>query len=191
MRPTVLDFRSPKERTPDAYYPSQTFTGKSLFNRASPRKTSLPLSKRFPQYDIESKKTGYRVGPGAYTCPALSNGIPRIKGTHVYKTYSGDKQTGDNTFYYIGNHLVRDTRFPSTSPDWNKRMKRRTLSGDTSPTLDSENDKSPWFIRKKNSARETEAARSRSCKKNGKSPYMSSPFKKDSPQKPNNRVKIN
>ena len=65
MRPTLLDFRSPKERTPAPYKPMVTRDGSTLSssNDKSPR---IGKGQRFRQYKINAKNTGYMVGPGTY-----------------------------------------------------------------------------------------------------------------------------
>ena len=57
MRPTDLGFRSPKEKTPDAYYPQVTSNGKCLgFSRRNIHE-SFSTSRRFQQYDIDARRT--------------------------------------------------------------------------------------------------------------------------------------
>jgi hypothetical protein len=61
----MLNFRSPKERTPGPYSPGVTCDGRNLFE--SPRiRTSIPNDRRFRHYDEHTKKTGFMVGPGSY-----------------------------------------------------------------------------------------------------------------------------
>ena len=63
MRPTDLQFRSPKEKTPDPYTCRVTNSGKLLFNYKSPPKSSFGRDKRFRSYDIDAKRLGIYLGP--------------------------------------------------------------------------------------------------------------------------------
>jgi len=105
MRPTNLGFRSPKERTPEYYDPIVSFDGKQL--NFSPSKTkSVRTSKRFMQYDIDAKRTGYRVGPGTYNLPK-----PHIKGGALMRPFSAGRDVSNNAYYYVGDHLVYESAF--------------------------------------------------------------------------------
>jgi hypothetical protein len=106
MRPTELNFRSPKEKTPDAGYPVVTFDGRKLGYTNASIKTNLPQSTRFKQYEIEAKRTGYRVGPGAYNNNPKEIGRTRSRGTPVYKEFHGGKDVTNNGYFFYGNHLV-------------------------------------------------------------------------------------
>ena len=110
MRPTELNFRSPKEKTPDAGNPAVTFDGRKLAFIPNSVKGSLPLSRRFPQYDYEAKKTGYRVGPGTYNSQVIEIGRSKSKGP-VYKDYHGGKDVSNNGYFFYGNHLVFEPAF--------------------------------------------------------------------------------
>lgn len=105
MRPTFLQFRSPKEKTPDFYDIRVSSNGSALgcLNNKSP---TFSRAKRFQQYDDEAKKTGFRIGPGSYK--SLSPG--RTRGVFMYKALHGLK--GDqNECFYVGNILVREPNF--------------------------------------------------------------------------------
>ena len=73
MRPTLLGFRNPKEKTPDAIPVTLTNKGISLNFRSSSinkRGTNLPLSVRFPNKEV-GEQSSYAVstsftGPGSY-----------------------------------------------------------------------------------------------------------------------------
>lgn len=66
MRPTLLHFRSPKERTPDAYYPEITIDGDRLLKVSKRPRSSFGTSQRFRQYEENSKRLGFMLGPGSY-----------------------------------------------------------------------------------------------------------------------------
>ena len=109
MRPTDLGFRSPKEKTPDAYYPQVTSNGKCLgFSRRNIHE-SFSTSRRFQQYDIDARRTGYRIGPGSYDSSFLAT--KSVRGGPVYKAFHGGKDVSNNGYYYIGNQLMFDPAF--------------------------------------------------------------------------------
>lgn len=110
MRPTNLGFRSPKEKTPDAYYPLVTNNGKSLGFSSKTIKGTFSQSRRFTQYELDAKRTGYRIGPGCYTDCPLEITKPK-RGGPVYKAYHGGKDVTNNGYFYIGNSLVFDPAF--------------------------------------------------------------------------------
>lgn len=99
MRPTCLNFRSPKERTPDPYDITITCTGSSI-KSPNKRTPSFSRDKRFKQYEYEAKKTGYLIGPGSY----LFSSIPRIKGGVRYKPFHIKKNP--NELIYVGQSLL-------------------------------------------------------------------------------------
>ena len=111
MRPTDLNFRSPKEKTPDARYPVVTFDGRSLAYASFSTKGSFSQSKRFTQYDVEAKKTGYRVGPGAYNNVVEEICRSKSRGTPIYKDFHGGKDVTNNGYFFYGNHLVFEPSF--------------------------------------------------------------------------------
>ena len=110
MRPTLLNFRSPKERTPAPYNPSLTCDGRNLF--ATPRKGgSFSNERRFRDYDISAKKTGYMVGPGAYKDDERTISKKTIKGGAPYRNFHKNKPVETNAYYFIGNSVVYDPDF--------------------------------------------------------------------------------
>lgn len=77
MRPTMLMFRSPKERTPEFYAPRITNDGhllgyKSVKNQRKGRSkrvrvtTSLSKQERFLDYKYLASITSKKLGPGTY-----------------------------------------------------------------------------------------------------------------------------
>ena len=166
MRPTELNFRSPKEKTPDAGNPCVTFDGRKLAFIPGSTKGTLPLGRRFAQYDNEAKKTGYRVGPGAYDSQVIGIGRSKSKGP-VYKDYHGGKDVSNNGYFFYGNHLVFEPAFvmksrsvrnnqecavdasqlltrPQTSNSFYRSSKRSNKSSRPASA------KSPYMIRSKN-----------------------------------------
>ena len=131
MRPTFLQFRHPKERTPDPYDPQITYNGGALgYTRT--KSPTIGRGKRFFQYDIEAKKTGYMVGPGSYQ----NLNADKIKGGCPYKPLYGAK--GDiKDCYYVGNILVlgsteKVTR--KTDSEWHKQDQPRPSSSLSKPS---------------------------------------------------------
>ena len=106
MRPTFLQFKSPRERTPDPALPMTTCDGRSLSKTPPRSRPTLPQSKRFPQYEEDAKKTGFSVGPGRYNKDQTDLGKHASPGAPVYREFHANKDVGCNGFYYAGNHLV-------------------------------------------------------------------------------------
>lgn len=105
MRPTLLGFRSVKEKTPPSYEYNSTYDGRTV-SFASPKgnnkRSSFSLERRFIAYDIISRRTGYRVGPGSYS-PELYK--EKIKGGSPYKDFHNKLKTDNNGYYMVGNSL--------------------------------------------------------------------------------------
>ena len=104
MRPTSLEFRSPKEKTPAGYLPKLNYVGQSLsFNSPKSKNEHFTFStaKRFSQYATESTKTGYHLGPGAYSPDMYKT---RVKGSPLYKR--PHKAMGNNGYFYVGDQLM-------------------------------------------------------------------------------------
>lgn len=112
MRPTELNFRSPKEKTAEFSLPVVTNQGNILFEIASSKKKpNFSKCRRFPNYEESAKITGYMVGPGSYHMDQHSIAKSHIKGTHVYKNYYRMKDPTNNGYIFIGNHLMFDANF--------------------------------------------------------------------------------
>jgi hypothetical protein len=125
MRPTFLQFRSPKEKTPDPYDSRVTYNGKILDYTRS-KSPCFSRGKRFKQYDVEAKKTGYMVGPGSYNNILIA----KAKGGYVYKPLYGPKGNVKNCFY-VGQILVSNTNDNAsrrTDTDWTKSQNSRPSS---------------------------------------------------------------
>ena len=109
MRPTDLHFRSPKEKTAEFLYPILTADGRNVsLNKGNRIKGSFSTSRRFPQYDEHAKKTGYRVGPGAYNINQSSIGKAVIKGTPSYHKNHAGKDLTNNGYIFVGNSVLFD-----------------------------------------------------------------------------------
>jgi len=67
MRPTNLNFRSPKERTGEYYDPQLAHDGKRIkFSFTEPTRSTFSKQKRFLQYKIEGERTSAILGPGSH-----------------------------------------------------------------------------------------------------------------------------
>ena len=70
MRPTNLQYRSPKQKTPCHYDNCMTHQGHPLAfpvqTQGKSKKRSFPSEQRFRQYDQWARVTGNFVGPGTY-----------------------------------------------------------------------------------------------------------------------------
>jgi hypothetical protein len=117
MRPTCLQFRSPKERTPDPYEIRVTCNG-SWLGCCKGSSPSFGRDKRFRQYEEGAKKTGARIGPGSYS--VLSRG--KVRGGPVIRPDCSKK--GNDECIYVGQSLVRDVSLPNKS-GYLKQYKRK------------------------------------------------------------------
>ena len=169
MRPTELNFRSPKEKTPDAGLPIVTFDGRLLSFAPSYLKGNFSQSKRFTQYETEAKRTGYRVGPGAYNNIKQEIGRSKSKGTPIYKEFHGGKDVTNNGYFFFGNQLVFEPSFV---------MKIRSVKNNKDVRVDASQllirpNTSYNFYKDTPSKRSSKSTRPASAK----SPYMTRPRK--------------
>ncbi|CAG9327742.1 unnamed protein product [Blepharisma stoltei] len=219
MRPTDLGFRSPKERTPDFYNPQVTCDGRSLSTTPTKGHQDFPISKRFMQYEVEARRTGFRVGPGAYDANYNTIGRLKVKNTPVYKQLHAAKDTSNNGYYYIGNHIVFDPRFVSKNkqpsivdPNWKVDINAVLTEYSSRPTTASTHERkekdispyttksSPWFMkdglttptprRELIDNSSEEKSRPRSARKiRPKSPYLNSSTQSSSKKENRNGVR--
>jgi hypothetical protein len=114
MRPTDLQFRSPKEKTPDAYFPRVTHDGRKLeFSPPKRRRledrlrSSFSYERRFTWYKEALNRTGEGLGPGSYK-PHKKRSFSRdTRGTPLYRPFVAHIGDG-RTHYYSNGHLVSD-----------------------------------------------------------------------------------
>lgn len=110
MRPTELQLRKPRDRTPDFYDTKVTCSGRSLglLQKSISSMGSLSKEKRFFFYDKQKQKTLPSVGPGSYNNSdhntIASNSLKRC--IVQYRQYNID--TYNNDCYMVGNHLIVD-----------------------------------------------------------------------------------
>lgn len=111
MRPTLLQFRSPKERTPDPYDTTVTPDGRTLSFRSTKgesRGTSLPLERRFRYYDDEFRKTGFMIGPGSYNIGNLNIENSKLPKGCLYKPFHNNRDASNNAYFMVGDLLLYD-----------------------------------------------------------------------------------
>lgn len=126
MRPTNLGFRSPKERTAEFNLPQVTHDGRSLAFVQQNLHPNLPLTRRFPQYEIAARRTASQVGPGSYNLRKASGFEWSIAGTPIIRPYLALRDPSSNCYYFIGNQMVYDASFTK------KRKKLNSLTFDIS-----------------------------------------------------------
>jgi hypothetical protein len=121
MRPTLLEFRSTKEKTPPYYVYKNSYDGR-IIDFKSPKgdckRSSFSLERRFIAYDILAKKTGYRVGPGAYS---PENYKSRIISGSPYRENHCKRQTDNNGYFMVGNCLEFE---PGLLPSSKKKLQK-------------------------------------------------------------------
>ena len=112
MRKTQL--WSNKEMTPEFYNPRVTYDGRYTEIVTPKRNATMGRSKRFVQYEHESRRMGNEVGPGTYQQFHRSIEGSRIKGTPVYKKFYRQRDLNDNWYFYINESYRKSTHFRST-----------------------------------------------------------------------------
>ena len=98
MRPTLLNFRSPKEKTPFWLDPKITYDGRNLsFSspKGSGKTSTFSNEKRFSWYK-NTQGGGFRVGPGSYSPLCLRNGKERVPNGIPYKKLHIAQETEKN-----------------------------------------------------------------------------------------------
>ena len=127
MRPTLLQFRSTKEKTPLSYDFKSTYDGRSVAFRSpkgDSKRSSFNCEKRFVAYDVLAKRTGYRVGPGSYSQELYR---PRIRSGSPYRQYHLEKNTSNNGYFFVGDSLQFEPSMTlnttKKNPDDNQVMK--------------------------------------------------------------------
>ena len=108
MRPTCLQFRSPKEATPGPYKPTITSRGKKLSFEIPANRCTFGVSNRFREYEILAKRSGSFVGPGSYVTNKLDISKSKLKGGCMYRPFHDDLNLQDNSYFYVGDHLVHE-----------------------------------------------------------------------------------
>jgi len=108
MRPTCLNYRSPKEQTGEYLTPQVTSNGSrsTLGGVYYPEsKSTFSRGQRWGHIDHIARRTSYLIGPGCYQVPISTN-----KGISVVmrpESIIYSDQTNDKDYMYVGNTLVR------------------------------------------------------------------------------------
>lgn len=103
MRPTNLNFRHPRESTPDPYDVIVTTNGMPLFESKTRVKANFSTSERFKQ--IKSDKSSFWRGPGSYDMSYMNIGKDRPGKVHIYRPQYLPGIAQGNYNYY-GNSLI-------------------------------------------------------------------------------------
>ena len=134
MRPTYLQFRSPKEATPGPYNPTVTKRGKRLCYERLANKCTFGVSERFREYEILAKRSGCFVGPGTYAANTLDISKSSLVGGCVYRQFHDDLDVQDNGYFYVGNHLVYEPRMSMRSRQRSVRSRLDTPEASKRPS---------------------------------------------------------
>jgi hypothetical protein len=106
MRPTYLQFRSPKEQTGEFLNVSMTSDGKALkFADKTPLKSTFPRGERWQHIKDIACRTSHKVGPGCYKFPITTN---KGRGPKITR----DTMTSSSAweYLYVGDALLRKER---------------------------------------------------------------------------------
>ena len=97
-----MQFRNPREVTPDPYDVVVTASGQGLLGSKKRMKATFTVSERFKV--IQSDKSSFWRGPGSYDLSCMSLAKKRPGKVHVYKPFHipGNK----SRYFYCGNSLV-------------------------------------------------------------------------------------
>ena len=133
MRPTEIQLKRPRDRTPGPkYYSNVTSSGKTL-NYAKKMKDRKTFSTeiRFKSYEDLRKRTSDNIGPGSYIKDhnsMLKNSLSRSTIKYLPTLQKYDSTT--TNFYMVGNLLVNE-------PDGflNQKKKRHRLRRSESKPL--------------------------------------------------------
>jgi hypothetical protein len=108
MRPTLLNFRSPKESTPFGFDSKYTYDGRLLsFNspKGSGKTSTFTNEKRFLWYQ-RMPGTGLHVGPGSYSPRCSRHGKERIISGSPYRKLHASKIDSNQGHFMVGNQIV-------------------------------------------------------------------------------------
>ena len=113
MRPTLLNFRSPKERTPFYFESRLTYDGRALsFSspKGSGKTSTFNQEKRFNWYK-SLKGTSYPVGPGSYSPLVLRHGRTKVTSVVPYRKLYGINKESCEGYEMVGDQIVPDNEF--------------------------------------------------------------------------------
>ena len=118
MRPTLLNFRSPKEKTPFYFDPKNTYDGRVLsFSspKGSGKTSTFSNEKRFTWYKKIQGST-YGIGPGSYSPIGLRNGKERITSGSPYRQLHAIKDYA-NEHLMVGDQIVVNNDFSASGKE--------------------------------------------------------------------------
>jgi hypothetical protein len=135
MRPTFLQFRSPKEQTGEFLNPTLTNDGKSLKPQSIDfSKSTFPKGQRWEHIRELTCRTSYKIGPGCYKSPLSTN---KGKATKIMKD-TATTTTDGYDFLYVGNTILkRENKRDKLTPSRTQSAVRsnRTSSSPKHPNL--------------------------------------------------------
>lgn len=108
MRVTDLNFRNPKEFTPDAGHPKITNTGRGFLTTSGPK---FGMARRFSQTLPESQRDQSKIGPGSYNLNRYSFLKPSITKTPKFKLSYVGIDLGNTGYTMVGNQIVYDPKY--------------------------------------------------------------------------------
>lgn len=110
MRPTDIKLKTPRDQTPGPkYYFNVTASGKDLsYSKKYKNKKSFSTEKRFKNYENLAKRTSESVGPGSYIRDQFSVIKSTLTRSTVKYLPTIKKNDSQNSYYFVGNLLVKD-----------------------------------------------------------------------------------
>lgn len=125
MRPTLLQLKSPKERTEYTTNPQVHYNGRSLFHHTltkldtgerEPQKKTFAFapSDRFFYYKYQEERLPKTLGPGTYNDDAQFKKLAAAPCPAIVKHHKNheDEHGKGNTYYLDGGLLTKDTHAP-------------------------------------------------------------------------------
>eukprot|EP00347_Sterkiella_histriomuscorum_P000304 403376396 len=115
MRPTELQFRSPKQRTAEFLKFNVTSDGRKLsfISQSQNRKRTFPSQQRFPQYRDWEQVTGKFLGPGTYNDGSSFQLLKAQPCPLIYKNQLIGKEAGRQCYQMDGNSMVYQSSYES------------------------------------------------------------------------------
>jgi len=105
MRPTLLQFRSPKEQTGEFLRPDVTSDGKNLQFKPKSIHSSFPKGQRWEHIREIACRTTFKVGPGCYNTPMTTN---KGRSPKIVKPSATLSNGWD--YIYVGDSIIKKER---------------------------------------------------------------------------------
>jgi len=173
MRPTYLQFRSPKEQTGEYLNVNVTSDGKSLKYKAKEAmKSTWSKGQRWEHIKEVARRTSYKVGPGCYNFAISTN---RGRGAVIVKDQANAAPINGNFDYiYVGDTLMKRER-PASRGGLSPRSMLYNTERNMSPVASQYGGHEGTFAEQsgRNSLRAMSAGRRSDYQIGGESPYSS------------------